>query len=54
MFSVKKIQLLFVPQSLLFLPEPVKQTGPTEMPSPSSNSNISDMPSTRNISAEEE
>ena len=32
----------------------MKQTGMTEMPSPSSNSNISDMSSTRNMSAEEE
>ena len=44
MVSLKKIQLLVVVLSLLFLPQ-VKQTGMTEMPSPSSN-----MSSTRNIS----
>ena len=53
MFSVKKIQLVIVLLSLIIL-SLIKQTGMTEMSSPSNNCNVSYMSSTRNKSTEEE
>ena len=53
MFSPRKIELLLALLSSIFLSF-VKQTGITEIPSPASNSNISDMSATRKLSTKQE
>ena len=52
MLSLKKFQQFVVLLSLVFL-SLVTQTGLSKIPSPASNSYISDMSSTRNMSTEE-